>query len=58
MAKAALRNISTGRARRFCQMLERESAGRQVQWWTSIATVARRLGLSDDEAIMLADGNC
>ncbi len=54
IGKAKLRKIPD-RARRFCQALEQESACRQISAWASIGTVARRLGLSDDEATFLAD---
>jgi hypothetical protein len=35
--------------------VEQETAGRRIGWWTSIDAVARRLGLTLDEATVLAD---
>ncbi len=45
---------SADRARRFCQALERASAGRS-NWWVSIATVAREIGMDAEHATVLAD---
>ena len=43
-------------ARRFCQALAAESEGRRsTPWWSSIHTVAQRLGLPYDDAVVLAD---
>lgn len=50
------RRLPADRARRFCRALAAESEGRRSQpWWTSIAAVARRLGMPYDEAMVLAD---
>jgi hypothetical protein len=43
------------RHRRFCEVLMAESAGRRTPWWASIDRIAERLGLSYEEAIVLAD---
>lgn len=48
--------LSADRARRFCQALAADSEGRRsAPWWTSIDTVARKLELPYDEAVVLAD---
>src|SRR3954468_23341938 len=41
--------------RRFCEALHQASAGRPAPWWTSIADVARRMGIDADRATALAD---
>lgn len=47
--------ISADRARRFCQALAAESEGRRTMpWWSSIHTVAQRIGLAYDEAVAQA----
>jgi hypothetical protein len=43
------------RYRRFCEALAEESKGRPVPWSMAIDTIAKRLGISIDEAIVLAD---
>ncbi len=57
-------SMTSARLRRFCEALHFETerlrarrpvSGIYVQWWASIDTVARRMGIPHDEAIVLAD---
>jgi hypothetical protein len=41
--------------RRFCEALAKECEGQPVTWSVAIDTIAKRLGISGDEAIVLAD---
>jgi hypothetical protein len=43
------------RIEEFCAALHDESRHRRAPWWVSIGTVARRLGVPHDQAVVLAD---
>lgn len=48
------RKLASARAQRFCSALATETRDRP-NWWVAIQTVADRLGLEGDEAILIAD---